>query len=147
MTVQAQAYRSIAPESLATLKSKWLHSPQSCYAYEQKGEIGAYLLAHAWNSHKPPNLYAPLTKSIEGDTLFVHDLAVTDKLLGQGVGRQLVERLLTQAQSQDFSRALLVAIQDSRAFWEKFGFTSQDQTPANEIYGTGAIVMVKTLNQ
>jgi len=146
MAVQAQAYRSIDPESLETLKSKWQHSPNTCFVFEQEGEVLAYLLAHAWNSHEPPKLYAPLEHISGGDTLFLHDLAVLKNRTERGVGKQLVNHLIRIAQTQNFSRITLVAIQDSYTFWEKFGFTSQDQTPADEIYGTGAIVMVKTLN-
>ena len=147
MTIQAQAYRSIAPESLETLQSKWRHSPSNCFVFEQGGELIAYLLAHSWNSFEPPKLYSALSKNVEGKILFLHDLAVMHTLAGQGVGKQLVEHFLAHAQTQGLSHVLLVAIQGSHVFWEKFGFTSQDQTPANKIYGTGAIVMVKTLHK
>ena len=147
MAIQAQAYRSIAPEPLATLKSKWEHSPQSCFAYAHHGEITAYLLAHSWNSHEPPKLYAPVDKNIAGDILFLHDLAIMRESAKRGIGTQLVKHLLDYAQAQGFARVLLVAIQDSCTYWEKFGFTLQEHPPANETYGTGAMVMVKILNK
>ena len=147
MTVQAEAYNRIVPESLATLKSKWLHSPRTCFAFEQNSQILAYLLAHAWDSLEPPKLYSALPQSVAGDILFLHDLAVLREHKNKRIGRQLVAHLLALAPTLGFRESLLVAVQGSAPFWANFGFTSQEQTPANEIYGTGAIVMVKTLNK
>ncbi|MGJ8689075.1 MAG: GNAT family N-acetyltransferase [Gammaproteobacteria bacterium] len=145
MTVQADAYDSIIPESLATLRSKWAHSPRTCFAFEDSQEITAYLLAHAWDSLEPPKLYKPLPTSTGGNILFLHDLAIMKKHAGKGIGKKMVEHLLTQALASDFTKIVLVSVQQSSAFWSKFGFTSQEQSLSNENYGAGAIVMIKTL--
>lgn len=147
MAVQADAYDSITPESLATLKSKWVVSPRTCFAFEEAGEITAYLLAHAWNSTQAPKLYEPLPINTDGDILFLHDLALMKKCTGKGIGTQMVDHLLARTQTQQFTKILLVAVQSSTAFWSRFGFSPQDNTPANELYGSDAIVMVKTLNR
>lgn len=145
MTVQADAYDSIIPESLATLRSKWAHSPRTCFAFEDSQEITAYLLAHAWDSLEPPKLYKPLPTSTGGNILFLHDLAIMKKHVGKGIGKKMGEHLLTQALASDFTKIVLVSVQQSSAFWSKFGFTSQEQSLSNENYGAGAIVMIKTL--
>jgi len=145
MTVQADAYDSIIPESLATLRSKWAHSPRTCFAFEDSQEITAYLLAHAWDSLEPPKLYKPLPTSTGGNILFLHDLAIMKTHAGEGIGKKMVEHLLTQALASDFTKIVLVSVQQSSAFWSKFGFTSQEQSLSNENYGAGAIVMIKTL--
>ena len=60
LELEAAAYAGIEPESLETLKSKWVASPELCFVYELEGQVVAYLLAHSWNSMEPPKLFEPL---------------------------------------------------------------------------------------
>ncbi len=140
--LETLAYSEIAPESLDTLRSRWLASPSTCFAYLVDHEVAGYVLAHAWDSHNPPKLFQPLEAATSGDYLFVHDLVVAGEHAGAGIGRQLAEHLLERAE-QSFQQALLVSVQNSQPFWAKFGFQARNDHPLSASYGDNAVFMVR----
>jgi len=76
--VQEEAYTDIPHEAVDVLKSKWKASPETCFAYQDSdNKVLGYLLAHPWNSDEPPKLFETLPYSSAGDTLYLHDLAVS----------------------------------------------------------------------
>ncbi|MBU1296094.1 MAG: GNAT family N-acetyltransferase [Gammaproteobacteria bacterium] len=162
LNIQAEAYSAIEPESLEVLQSKWQQSPDCCFAYlgerswleekseleEQSGQeknILGYLLAHAWHGETPPKLYQTLPEGSHGPTLFLHDLALSKRAVGRGVGSQMVKHLLDTAVSSGFQKALLVSVQDSVPFWQKHGFVEMTDQQASESYGEDAKVMMRAL--
>lgn len=58
----------------------------------------------------------------DADTFYIHDVAIAHRCRGQGLARQLVERLLALARARGFRRSELVSVQGSAPFWRKFGF-------------------------
>ena len=151
LTIQAEVYSEIEPESLEVLRSKWQQSPDCCFVYlekqdEQEGQnILGYLLAHAWNSETAPKLYQTLPEGSRGSTLFLHDLAISKYAAGRGIGTQMVKHLLDTATTSGFEKALLVSVQDSVSFWQKHGFVEMTDQQANESYGEDAKVMMRAL--
>ncbi|ODC04073.1 hypothetical protein BFW38_11545 [Terasakiispira papahanaumokuakeensis] len=147
LRLQDEAYSEIEPEPLQVLQSKWHQSPDLCFVYEdmQSQDIGAYLLAHAWHSPVPPKLYSPLPPASEGDCLFVHDLAVSPRYAGQGIGQKMMAQLMQRARAADFDHIRLVSVQDSSPFWAKMGFKSASQASVDDSYGPGAVLMTCAL--
>ena len=156
LKIQAEAYSDIEPESLEVLQSKWRQSPDCCFVYleekEQEGQNGqegknilGYLLAHAWHSETPPKLYQTLPEDSHGSILFLHDLALSKRAAGRGVGSQIVKHLLATGTKSGFQNALLVSVQDSVLFWQKHGFVEVANQQASESYGEDAKVMGRVL--
>ncbi len=141
MRIQAEVYVDIEPEPVETLRSKWVNSPQCCLLCLNERGVCAYLLAHAWHSDSPPKLYEPAPASPLGDVLFIHDLAVSNRAAGIGVGKHMVKHLLEDAQARGFRSALLVAVQNSVPFWQKLGFELDPARTASTSYGADARVM------
>lgn len=156
LTIQAEVYSEIEPESLEVLQSKWQQSPSCCFVYLAEAELAeqsrleeqnvlGYLLAHAWHSETPPKLYQLLPEQSHGSTLFLHDLAISKYAAGRGIGTQMVKHLLDSVASSGFEKALLVSVQDSVPFWQKHGFVEVTNQQANESYGEDAKVMMRAL--
>uniref|UniRef100_A6VTU6 GCN5-related N-acetyltransferase n=1 Tax=Marinomonas sp. (strain MWYL1) TaxID=400668 RepID=A6VTU6_MARMS len=156
LTIQAEVYSEIEPESLEVLQSKWQQSPSCCFVYLAEAELAeqsrlgeqnvlGYLLAHAWHSETPPKLYQLLPEESHGSTLFLHDLAISKYAAGRGIGTQMVKHLLDSAASSGFEKALLVSVQDSVPFWQKHGFVEVTNQQASESYGEDAKVMMRAL--
>ncbi len=141
LRIQAEVYVDIEPESVETLRSKWINSPQCCVLCTSEQGVCAYLLAHAWHSNLPPKLYESAPDVPIGDVLFIHDLAVTTQAAGMGVGKQMVNHVLRNAAARGFRSALLVAVQNSVPFWQKFGFAQVAGLTASASYGADAQVM------
>jgi GNAT superfamily N-acetyltransferase len=145
LRIQLEVYVEIEPEDLKTMRSKWLVSPQCCFTYQKYNKTLAYLLAHAWNSETPPNLSEPLNPDCKGNILFLHDLAVSDQIKGMGVGKAMFEHLLSETNSLNFERIMLVAIQGSNQFWQKQGFEPIENDSVKKSYGNSATVMQRWL--
>ena len=150
--VQAEVYHQFEPENQATLRSKWLASPDCCFVARTRQNdparpgVLAYLLAHAWHSDTPPKLYQPIAPGAgTGHHLFLHDLAVSRRAAGLGLGRQMVERLLAVARKLDFVQVRLVAVQGSVPFWRKMGFEPVPGQQAGASYGADATLMRRLL--
>ena len=141
LRIQREVYSAIEPESLEVMRSKWLHSPEFCFVYrDAEHGVAAYLLAHAWHSRQPPKLHCALPPGSGGDVLFVHDLSISRKLAGRGVGRRMVQQVLERAIAKGKREALLVSVQASGGFWSRMGFVASPQ--ATDIaYGNKASVM------
>lgn len=142
---QKEAYTDIPPEDVNILKSKWQSSPKTCAVYsDNEGKVLGYLLAHPWASETPPRLneIIPVTNS---STLFIHDLALALEARGQNIGKELVENLIDNAQTQNFVKILLVAVQNSTGFWAKFGFLNMPSEKTYLNYGENAQLMVLEL--
>jgi ribosomal protein S18 acetylase RimI-like enzyme len=145
LRVQAEVYFQVEPESLDILQGKWHHSPDCCFVYQQGQDVLAYLLAHAWHSELPPKLYQPLANESKGAILFLHDLAVSKQLSGQGIGSQLVNHLLNAISTMGFEQIRLVAIQESLPFWRKMGFSEVAKQIPCSSYGKDASLMQRLL--
>jgi len=142
LKLQEEAYTGIPPEEINVLKSKWKASPETCFVLETVDEeIVGYLLAHAWNSKVPPKLFEELPLKTRGDILYLHDLAVMNKVRGLGVGKQLANKLIEIAKLRKFNRVLLVAVQESGSYWFKLGFREIKNVPICSSYGLGAKLM------
>lgn len=142
LAIQTEVYGNGFHEDIEVLKSKWLVSPETCLVYQSENRIDAYLLAHAWNSELPPKLFQTLTPDAKGDILFLHDLAVSSRAKGLGVGGLLVSQLLTIARTKKYTKVILVSVQSSVAFWSKMGFDLVEGEIIINSYGDDARVMV-----
>ena len=87
-----------------------------------RARIRAYVFAYRSGKGAVTPLDAPFEVQEAGDTLYIHDLSVAPDAAGQGLARQLVERLLALAGAQGLGHCALVSVQDSQRFWERLGF-------------------------
>jgi predicted N-acetyltransferase YhbS len=99
------------------------------------------LLAHAWNSELPPKLFQSLTPDVKGDILFLHDLAVSSRVKGMGVGSILVNQLLAIARTEQYAKIILVSVQNSITFWSKSGFSVVAGKAISHTYGDDSRLM------
>ncbi|PSJ47507.1 GNAT family N-acetyltransferase [Zobellella endophytica] len=123
LALQARCYQELAPESEAVLRSKWRASPATCLqCRDQGGALLGYLLSHPWPHAGLPALHREYEIAGPSDRLYLHDLAVSPRAHGLGVGKGLVAALLDRARAQGFARVSLVSVQGSEGFWARFGF-------------------------
>ncbi len=145
VAIQVLAYRDDLQESALALRAKALISPSVCRVVDdQRGQVLAYCLSHAWPCYEAPSLHSTEHQVISEPNLFLHDLALHPSATGKGLARQLFGEVLSAAKQQGFTTMSLVAVQDSALFWQKFGFQTMDyRLPAS--YGAGAQFMMLTL--
>jgi len=148
MRIQAACYTQIVPESHASMAAKVDAAPLTCFLAQAGDAAVGYLIAVPVAYPRLPALDAP-TYAVppDADTLYLHDLAVAPAGRGTGAAQALVRVVLEAGQAAGLRRACLVAIQDSVAFWQRFGFApvhAPDAQVAEKLssYGAGARLMV-----
>lgn len=143
INVQKEAYTNDIVETIEVLQSKWQASPNTCFIYQDNNhDILGYILAHPWNSYNPPKLFEVLAADSAGDILYLHDLAVSGKARGLGVGKQLSNKIIDIATSQPFLSIMLVAVQGAEDYWFNLGFRAIDNKSINASYGKNAKLML-----
>lgn len=121
--IQAESYPHEVLESLEALQSHWRVAPATCLVAEVAGEVVGYLLAHPWPERTIPPLnkvYSDLPK--DSWSLFIHDLALSPNARKAGIAYRLVESVLEAGSELNLANASLIAVQQSEAFWHRFGF-------------------------
>lgn len=123
LAIQAVCYTEIVPESAGSLLAKLRASPSTCFIAARDAETVGYLIALPWQSASPPRLDAATCRlPSRPDCLYLHDLAVVDHARAAGAGRALVDKFLHRLRVLELGRASLVAIQNSGAYWARYGF-------------------------
>ena len=128
--IQRACFPPTAIESQEVLQSISRHSPETCLLAEADAPL-AYVLAHPWIPDELPPIQAHLPGIPAGaSSLFFHDLAVTPAARGTGLAQRLVEELLAWAEGRGLRHGSLIAVQDSRRFWERHGFRERPDLTA-----------------
>lgn len=137
--IQAACYPDVFLESAATFARKLALSPDSHWLIERDGEALGYFLTHPWAGNTPPALdHAALALPDNADCHFLHDLALHPAARGQGLAPRLIEAALQWGQARGLKRTMLVAVQGSVPFWQRWGFARVGD--ASE-YGDDAALM------
>ncbi len=131
LQIQALCYTEVAPESADSLNAKLQASSSTCYVACRQGAVIGYLISLPGRFESPPELNATTCDLPPNpDTLYLHDLAVVPEARKTGAGRLLVEKFIAQTRDLNFSRASLIAVQDSHSYWQRYGFCSVVQSSA-----------------
>ncbi len=142
LNIQEEAYQQIGSEELNILKNKQEYSPSTCLVSVSKtNEVQGYLLAHPWLGKEPPKLFQALPRIYEYDCLYLHDMAVSSRFRGLGVGTNLISHLFSIAKHRQMKRIALVAVQGSSSFWANNGFEVVTGIIVDASYGNGAVLM------
>ncbi|WP_334156561.1 GNAT family N-acetyltransferase [Oryzomicrobium sp.] len=136
LAIQARCYHADLLESAATFAAKLRYSGDTCWvACDGANRQLAYLFAQPAAYLHPPRLDsapdgdpAAARKANTGAdlVLHLHDLAVDRTARGLALGERLVAQAFAAAREAGLARLTLVAVQQSGAFWERFGFTAPD---------------------
>ncbi|WP_348541579.1 GNAT family N-acetyltransferase [Vibrio fluminensis] len=142
LRIQAEVYHDGVLEELEVLKSKSIVSPTSCFVCETlEGDIAGYLLSHPWDCSTPPKLFEPLTSAKGRDQFFIHDMAVSARVQGKGVGRLLIKQVLTLTEKLGMKKINLVAVQGADSYWARLGFVALMNDNIRATYGNDAVLM------
>jgi len=136
-----------APEVLAERQRLYRNG---CYLLEVADRPVGYVLSHPWHDGAPPALNALLGDiPADASTYYLHDLALLPLARRIGAASQIVSALTKHAAAQGLASMTLVAVNGSRAFWERHGFAVVDAGPdlsaKLQSYEPDARLMVKPL--
>ncbi|MBB5205625.1 GNAT superfamily N-acetyltransferase [Inhella inkyongensis] len=123
LAIQQAAYGPHFHEDWTVLGAKLALYPQGCWVAQAEAQVGAYLFSHPARLGQPLALHGALTLlPADPDCYYLHDLAIHPDWQGRGLGTQLRQCFDTLATQAGQRVRALVAVQNSRAFWERQGF-------------------------
>ncbi|MCI3275124.1 GNAT family N-acetyltransferase [Streptomyces cylindrosporus] len=143
--LESHAYAALGlSEGRAALRSRADASPETCFVLDVGGQPAGYLLALPY----PPFKYPDLERSEPAGAratrnLHLHDLVVTERLRGRGLGQCLLEHLSLAAGARGFERISLIAVGRSERFWSARGFTAYPGIAPGG-YGANAVYMSRS---
>lgn len=136
-----------APEVLAEKHSLYR---DGAYVLEISDRAAGYVLSHPWRFGAPPALNSLLGALPQApDTYYLHDLAILPVARRVGAASYIVKALEKHARARLFPTMSLVAVNDSRAFWERLGFGVVELPAVADrlaSYEPGARLMAKPLS-
>ena len=147
LRIQAQCYGDGFAEPGEVFERRLQSVGHCSWAAEQGGELVAYLAAY-WSR---PGAITPLNGDFadyaDASVLYLHDMAVSSVVAGQGLAQRMVQAVKTQARARGVQRTALVSVQGSQLYWERQGYKADSVTNAAQqqhlaSYGEGALYMV-----
>jgi len=149
--IQKQAYEAQFVEDMAVYADKLRRYPQGCSMCTADGIAVGYLVSHPGRLASPPalnTLLANVDLPADGDSYFIHDVAVMPSHRGLGVGGRLVAEALRIAAKHGHDVVALVSVQGSSSYWTRQGFQPVSGPPealnhVRESYGDDARYMVR----
>lgn len=124
-------------------------NPAGCFVLETPGGLEGYLVAYPWREGAAPTLNT-LIEAIPTDAgvLYLHDLALTPAVRGQGWSKPAVQAVVDLARAGGWATIALVAVNDAVDFWRGHGFAvrqTPEMTAKLASYGSDARYMVRTV--
>ena len=136
-------------EERACFANRLALSPAGCRVLEAPEGLEGYLVAYPWMLGSAPALNT-LIEAIpaDADVVYLHDLALTPAVRGQGQSKPAVAAVVDLARAHGLSTLALVAVNDAVGFWQGHGFHVREtpEMAAKLIsYGADARYMTRTV--
>lgn len=151
LAVQAACYPPAMQEPAGIVLARLRAASGTTLVADGADGVCAYVFAYPSRLGAVTPLGARFAPAPDADTLYIHDLAVAPSALGQGLARRLLAGLSKRARTLALPHAALVAVQDSRRFWEGQGFAvrdaGQDLAAALATYPDGALYMTRDMRK
>lgn len=148
--IQEESYSPSMQEQQDVILCRLQQAPSTCWVAEDDAGVGAYLFAYLSRLGALTPLEGGFRIAPDADALYLHDLAVSSRMAGKGVGQSLFNRAMAFARAQRLAYSTLVSVQDSCSYWMKRGYVPG--TPLPEYgehlkgYPEDALYMIKSLD-
>lgn len=151
LAIQEESYSDQLLENAEIIRQRLLSFPELAWVAEDAHGVCAYLFGYRSRAGKVTPLDAPFAEPDAPDCLYLHDLAVSSRAAGHGIGPALVQRLLEQGHASRLKYSALVSVQDSQSFWNRLGYAAEEALDSAQqhnlaSYGVPAVYMVKALH-
>lgn len=111
-------------EDLAVFEERLKLAPTGCFSLVRGKEVLGYQISHPWQGLISPPLNTLLhTLPDKADSWYIHDLALSSAVRGQGFAQQALLLAEQAARRQNLHTLLLTSTCHAIGFWHKAGFT------------------------
>ena len=148
--IQQEAYVPDMVEAGEVLHGRLAACAETSWVAEDEYGLCAYLFGYRSVLGRVSPLGYQFQHVAGADSLYLHDLAVSQRVAGQGVGALLVRLALQQAVAQGLRHSCLVSVQSSTVFWNRLGYLEQGladpvQQASLQTYAGPAWYMIRKL--
>lgn len=126
LAVQAACYPPSMQEPATVVLARRRAAGRTCIVVEDGEGLCGYLFAYPSRQGKVTPLGADFDPAHDADTLYLHDLALAQRVHGRGLARRLVGHLLAQGRERGLTSSALVSVQDTAAFWTALGYQAME---------------------
>lgn len=152
LAIQAACYGPQTVEAEAVIRRRLAVAPDTAWVAEAATGVCAYLVGYRSRVGQLTPLHGDFEPQPEGDSLYLHDLAVATAAAGAGAARALIEHAWAYARALGLAHSALVSVQGSRAFWQKRGYAvvaelSPEQRRRLATYAGPSDYMVRPLEE
>ncbi|WP_167759803.1 GNAT family N-acetyltransferase [Massilia horti] len=149
MRIQAECYPPSMQEPEEVVLSRIRTAADTSFVAIDGDVVSAYVFGYPSRLGAAAPLNSRFVVPANANTLYIHDLAVSRA--GSGLARRLVARIVERATERGLANCALVSVQDSLAFWERFGFQTEpapgpELRAALESYPGNALYMIRSLD-
>jgi ribosomal protein S18 acetylase RimI-like enzyme len=145
--IQSACYAADFIEDQQAFAAKIMASPQTSWLVTLQQQAVGYLVSLPVRFDTMPTLNAPSFQVVaDADALYLHDLAIHPEHRASGAGKQLIQHFKQYAARVGFQHLILIAVQDSATYWQRYGFQPVQQLPdflAQKVssFGDDAVLM------
>lgn len=148
--LQAECYPPEMQEDESTIHARLLLAPDLAWVAEDDSGVCAYLVGYRSAIGKITPLNGLSRVEENADTLYLHDLAVSHRGKGQGIGMALAKVACHDAAEMGLTYSALVSVQGSSDFWKKLGYVKWDRLEPDQLvnlktYPGPSFYMIKKL--
>lgn len=153
MLIQSLCYDSAFHEPELAFATKLAAAPDACWLALIGDQPAAYLITLPMRADSAPRLPALSDTSTQQvatapNWLYIHDMAVSARYRGAGLGSLLFQQAMTYARTRCIDQMALVAVQDSAPYWQAMGFATDSQPDEHiaaklRTFGEGAVFMTR----
>lgn len=128
--IQATCYDAEFIEDPRAFATKLMASSETCWLALSNWQTVGYLVSVPVHLNSLPSLNAlSFQTTAAADALYLHDLAIHPDFRASGAGRQLIHQFKQQTAQLGYKNMLLIAVQDSAAYWQGHGFKALQSLP------------------
>ena len=148
--IQTECYAGTLLEDARVFASRLTAFPDLTWVAVDAMGPCAYLFAYRSRLGGVTPLDGDFPSYDRADCLYLHDLAVSPRAAGKGIGPALVAHALVQGTEQKLRYSALVSVQESQKFWSHQGYSAYDRLDGDQAknlasYQTKAIYMTRQL--
>jgi len=132
LEIQAAGYAPEFCETKSLFAARLTAAPETAWIAKRGLQICGYLMAYRSRLGNATSWNAPFQPVRDGACLYLHDLAICPTAAGQGIGPALIRHAWSWAGEQGLTHSALIAVQNSRPFWERQGYRDENHLTAVE---------------
>ncbi|WP_323030200.1 GNAT family N-acetyltransferase [Castellaniella sp.] len=123
--IQTRCYAPSMLESAAVFAGRLQAVPDWIWGVQDDEGLCAYLFAYPTRLGRLSPLNSDFHPAPDGDTLYLHDLAIHPRARGRGLAQRLIRHAWARARTAGLRHSALISVQDSERFWSAHGYRTR----------------------